>query len=108
MVLPPHTALTALTARTARTGVCALQAVQAAIATVWSSLYTRRAILSRRAAGLPQAMASMAVLLQELKVHRADDTQGGQRVGSGDTPWAGVQTSHLANLHQTPTPRTAQ
>lgn len=40
--------------------------VSAAVAAVWSSLFTRRAILSRRAAGVAQKDASMAVLIQEL------------------------------------------
>ncbi|CAA7017203.1 unnamed protein product [Microthlaspi erraticum] len=33
---------------------------------VWASLYTRRAVLSRRAAGVSQREASMAVLVQEM------------------------------------------
>ncbi|CAH2044473.1 unnamed protein product [Thlaspi arvense] len=33
---------------------------------VWASLYTRRAVLSRRAAGVSQQEASMAVLVQEM------------------------------------------
>ncbi|XP_073118655.1 phosphoglucan, water dikinase, chloroplastic [Henckelia pumila] len=37
-----------------------------AVARVWASLYTRRAVLSRRAAGLQQADAVMAVLVQEM------------------------------------------
>jgi phosphoglucan, water dikinase len=37
-----------------------------AVAQVWASLYTRRAILSRRAARVPQMEASMAVLVQEM------------------------------------------
>lgn len=37
-----------------------------AIGQVWASLYTRRAVLSRRAAGLPQKEASMAILIQEM------------------------------------------
>ncbi|KAK4433654.1 Phosphoglucan, water dikinase, chloroplastic [Sesamum alatum] len=37
-----------------------------AIARVWASLYTRRAVLSRRAAGVPQKKAVMAVLVQEM------------------------------------------
>lgn len=37
-----------------------------AVAQVWASLYTRRAILSRRAAKVPQLEASMAVLVQEM------------------------------------------
>lgn len=38
--------------------------VAAAITEVWASLHTRRAVLSRRAAGVAQADASMAVLVQ--------------------------------------------
>lgn len=37
-----------------------------AVSRVWASLYTRRAILSRRVAGVPQNKASMAVLVQEM------------------------------------------
>ncbi|MCO5596749.1 hypothetical protein L7F22_050818 [Adiantum nelumboides] len=37
-----------------------------AISQVWASLYTRRAILSRRIAGVAQKDAAMAVLVQEL------------------------------------------
>ncbi|XP_027934248.1 phosphoglucan, water dikinase, chloroplastic [Vigna unguiculata] len=37
-----------------------------AVSKVWASLYTRRAVLSRRAAGVPQKEASMAVLIQEM------------------------------------------
>uniref|UniRef100_A0A383WH22 CBM20 domain-containing protein n=1 Tax=Tetradesmus obliquus TaxID=3088 RepID=A0A383WH22_TETOB len=40
--------------------------ISAAVAAVWASLYTRRAILSRRAAGVAQSDACMAVLVQEL------------------------------------------
>ncbi|XP_073099612.1 phosphoglucan, water dikinase, chloroplastic isoform X10 [Elaeis guineensis] len=39
---------------------------RAAVGRVWASLYTRRAILSRRAAGVPQKNAMMAVLVQEM------------------------------------------
>lgn len=38
----------------------------AAVSQVWASLYTRRAVLSRRAAGVPQKDASMAILVQEM------------------------------------------
>ncbi|CAN6236949.1 unnamed protein product [Urochloa humidicola] len=38
----------------------------AAVGQVWASLYTRRAVLSRRAAGVPQRDAKMAVLVQEM------------------------------------------
>ncbi|PHJ24525.1 pyruvate phosphate pep pyruvate binding domain-containing protein [Cystoisospora suis] len=41
-------------------------AFQSAVVTVWASLYSRRAILARRAAGIPQHQACMAVLIQEL------------------------------------------
>ncbi|PSS35912.1 Phosphoglucan, water dikinase [Actinidia chinensis var. chinensis] len=37
-----------------------------AVCRVWASLYTRRAVLSRRAAGVPQQEAAMAVLVQEM------------------------------------------
>ncbi|KAL7219749.1 hypothetical protein ACSBR2_012751 [Camellia fascicularis] len=37
-----------------------------AVCRVWASLYTRRAVLSRRAANVPQKQAAMAVLVQEL------------------------------------------
>lgn len=37
-----------------------------AVARVWASLYTRRAVLSRRAAAVPQKDATMAVLVQEM------------------------------------------
>lgn len=42
------------------------QALGKAIAEVWASLYTRRAVLSRRTAGVRQADASMAVLVMEM------------------------------------------
>mmetsp|Transcript_4360 Transcript_4360/g.15113 ORF Transcript_4360/g.15113 Transcript_4360/m.15113 type:complete len:1131 (+) Transcript_4360:97-3489(+) len=41
-------------------------ALAKAIAEVWASLYTRRAVLARRVAGLSQAEACMAVLIQPL------------------------------------------
>ncbi|KDP32558.1 hypothetical protein JCGZ_13108 [Jatropha curcas] len=37
-----------------------------AVGRVWASLYTRRAVLSRRAAGVSQKDATMAVLVQEM------------------------------------------
>lgn len=37
-----------------------------AVARVWASLYTRRAVLSRRSAGVSQKDATMAVLVQEM------------------------------------------
>ncbi|KAK6914379.1 Pyruvate phosphate dikinase, AMP/ATP-binding [Dillenia turbinata] len=37
-----------------------------AVSRVWASLYTRRAVLSRCAAGVPQKNAAMAVLVQEM------------------------------------------
>ncbi|XP_052189149.1 phosphoglucan, water dikinase, chloroplastic isoform X2 [Diospyros lotus] len=37
-----------------------------AVCQVWASLYTRRAVLSRRTAGVPQKEAAMAVLVQEM------------------------------------------
>ncbi|KXZ48402.1 hypothetical protein GPECTOR_28g809 [Gonium pectorale] len=41
-------------------------AVAAAVAEVWASTYTRRAVLSRRSAGVSQSSARMAVLVMEL------------------------------------------
>lgn len=41
---------------------------EAAVGRVWASLYTRRAILSRRVARVPQKDAQMAVLVQEMLV----------------------------------------
>jgi phosphoglucan,water dikinase len=41
-------------------------ALGAAIGSVWASLHTRRAVLARRAARVPQAAAAMAVLMQEM------------------------------------------
>ena len=43
-----------------------IDAVQHAIADVWASLYSRRAVLARRAAGVKQKDARMAVLAQEV------------------------------------------
>jgi phosphoglucan,water dikinase len=40
--------------------------VAGAIRTVWSSLWTTRAVLSRRQAGIPHEQARMAVLVQEM------------------------------------------
>jgi phosphoglucan,water dikinase len=37
----------------------------AAVAKVWASLHTRRAVMARKAAGVPQRSAAMAVLVQE-------------------------------------------
>lgn len=39
-------------------------ALQEGVAAVWASLFTRRAVLSRKAAGVPQSYASMAVAIQ--------------------------------------------
>jgi phosphoglucan,water dikinase len=49
-------------------GVAASSAreVGEAVSTVWASLYSRRAVLARHAAGVPQAAARMAVLVQEM------------------------------------------
>uniref|UniRef100_A0ACD6A9N6 Uncharacterized protein n=1 Tax=Avena sativa TaxID=4498 RepID=A0ACD6A9N6_AVESA len=43
-----------------------ITAFGSAVARVWASLYTRRAILSRRVAGVPQRDAKMAILVQEM------------------------------------------
>ena len=40
--------------------------VAAAVRAVWASLWTRRAALSRRQAGIPHAQAHMAVLIQQM------------------------------------------
>lgn len=42
------------------------EALGCAVAEVWASLYTRRAVLSRRAAGVGQRDASVAVLVMEM------------------------------------------
>jgi phosphoglucan, water dikinase len=46
--------------------LCDSSAFGDAVGQVWASLYTRRAILSRRAAGVPQRDAKMAILVQEM------------------------------------------
>jgi phosphoglucan, water dikinase len=46
--------------------LCDSSAFGAAVGQVWASLYTRRAILSRRAAGVPQRDSKMAILVQEM------------------------------------------
>ncbi|KAK3139710.1 hypothetical protein QOZ80_5AG0388410 [Eleusine coracana subsp. coracana] len=46
--------------------LCDPSAFGAAVGQVWASLYTRRAVLSRRAAGVPQRDAKMAILVQEM------------------------------------------
>ncbi|HWW00828.1 MAG TPA: PEP/pyruvate-binding domain-containing protein [Candidatus Acidoferrum sp.] len=70
-----------------------------AIRTVWSSLWTRRAALSRQQAGIPHEQAHMAVLIQEMVVpdfsfvlhtvnplnHRAQELYAEIVVGLGDT-----------------------
>ncbi|KAL8434325.1 hypothetical protein ACSSS7_003269 [Eimeria intestinalis] len=43
-------------------------ALQSAACTVWASLFSRRAVLARKVAGIPQSEACMAVLFQELLV----------------------------------------
>ncbi|XP_050372459.1 phosphoglucan, water dikinase, chloroplastic [Argentina anserina] len=40
--------------------------LESSISKVWASLYTRRAVLSRRIAGVPQKDATMAILVQEM------------------------------------------
>jgi phosphoglucan,water dikinase len=44
----------------------AVTGLASAVRTVWGSLWTRRAALSRRQAGIPHAEARMAVLIQEM------------------------------------------
>lgn len=76
----------------------------AAIKAVWSSLYTRRAVLSRQAAGVGQASAKMGVLVQEMApaelsfvLHTTHPTTGSDRtvvaelaVGLGETLASGA------------------
>lgn len=75
-----------------------------AVAEVWASLYTRRAVLSRRTAGVSQTDAHMAVLVQELLapevsfvLHTVNPTSADPRqlyaelaVGLGETLAAGT------------------
>ncbi|GFR50578.1 hypothetical protein Agub_g12852 [Astrephomene gubernaculifera] len=81
--------------------------VAAAVAEVWASLYTRRAVLSRRSAGVRQSSARMAVLLQQLVapdlsfvLHTARPRDGSAEVllaevaaGQGETLAAGTRGS---------------
>ncbi|KAF6135273.1 hypothetical protein GIB67_021635 [Kingdonia uniflora] len=101
-----------------------------AVGRVWASLYSRRAILSRRAAGVPQKDATMAVLVQEMLspdlsfvLHTVSPTDGdqnsveaeiapglGETLASGTrgTPWrlcsgkfdGGVKTLAFANFSE--------
>lgn len=101
-----------------------------AVSRVWASLYTRRAVLSRRASGVPQKEASMAILIQEMLspdlsfvLHTLSPTKQdrnwveaeiacglGETLASGTrgTPWriscgkfdGQVQTLAFANLSQ--------
>ncbi|KAG2449840.1 hypothetical protein HYH02_005363 [Chlamydomonas schloesseri] len=80
-------------------------AVGAAVAAVWASLYTRRAVLSRRSAGVPQSSARMAVLVMEMVapdlsfvLHTARPRDGNDKVllaevapGQGETLASGVR-----------------
>jgi phosphoglucan, water dikinase len=73
--------------------------VGSAVRTVWSSLWTRRAALSRQQAGIPHEQAHMAVLIQEMVVpdlsfvlhtvnplnHRGQEVYAEIVVGLGDT-----------------------
>ena len=80
-----------------------VKGVRLAIAEVWASLYSRRAVLARRAAGVPQSEARMAVLVQELSpnavsfvlhtqspIRGAKSVQAELCVGLGDTLASGV------------------
>ena len=77
--------------------------VQRAIADVWASLYSRRAVLARRAAGVKQSEARMAVLAQELSpnalsfvlhtqspIRGAKSVQAEVCVGLGETLASGI------------------
>lgn len=70
-----------------------IPALSSAITQVWSSLYTRRAVLSRRAAGVPQAAAHMAVLVQELVIPDVCFVLHTARPRDGD---AGIMLAELA------------
>ncbi|KAH0855550.1 LOW QUALITY PROTEIN: hypothetical protein HID58_007906 [Brassica napus] len=58
-------------------------------ASFWASLYTRRAVLSRRAAGVSQIEASMAVLVQEMLSPDLSSFSTRETLASGTrgTPW---------------------
>ena len=62
---------------TAQVGVPAddAKAVAAAVKDVWASLFSRRAVLSRRAAGVPQSEATMSVLIM-VRVAECDRGRG--------------------------------
>lgn len=80
-----------------------IDAVQRAIADVWASLYSRRAVLARRTAGVKQSDARMAVFAQELSpnalsfvLHSQSPVRGSRSVqaelcvGLGETLASGV------------------
>jgi len=80
-----------------------IDAVQRAIADVWASLYSRRAVLARRTAGVKQSDARMAVFAQELSpnalsfvlhsqspVRGSGSVQAELCVGLGETLASGV------------------
>jgi len=77
--------------------------VQRAVSDVWSSLYSRRAVLARRAAGVKQADARMAVFAQEMSpnamsfvlhtrspIRGAESVQAELCVGLGETLASGT------------------
>ncbi|GLI64789.1 hypothetical protein VaNZ11_008194 [Volvox africanus] len=80
-------------------------AVGSAVSEVWASLYTRRAVLSRRAAGVSQSSAHMAVLVMEMVapdlsfvLHTARPRDGNREVllaevapGQGETLASGTR-----------------
>ncbi|GIL76478.1 hypothetical protein Vretimale_6018 [Volvox reticuliferus] len=80
-------------------------AVGTAVSDVWASLYTRRAVLSRRAAGVSQSSAHMAVLIMEMVapdlsfvLHTARPRDGNREVllaevapGQGETLASGTR-----------------
>jgi phosphoglucan,water dikinase len=73
--------------------------VASAIRRVWSSLWTRRAVLSRKQAGIPHGQAQMAVIVQQMIApdysfvlhtvnplsHNADEVYAEIAVGLGET-----------------------
>ncbi|GIL64105.1 hypothetical protein Vafri_18076 [Volvox africanus] len=80
-------------------------AVGSAVSEVWASLYTRRAVLSRRAVGVSQSSAHMAVLVMEMVapdlsfvLHTARPRDGNREVllaevapGQGETLASGTR-----------------
>ena len=76
-----------------------------AVKEVWASLYSRRAVLARRAAGVPQASAHMAVLVQEMApsqvsfvLHTAATSGGAGAAGAAAAPTPAVSATLEAEV----------